>query len=177
MQQRKIMFRIKKQPFSWAPKGLNSSQESYNMSWFLHLLSYLQRNKGKIYACWLKHETIKFKFKSESLFTASWLNSILLEYLKFISMNGFYCRCDFPLFRLNFCHLLERHIKQTGFQAVFLCILMNTSFPSLLFGSVRKIFAVLKKCLFYLHCTSSLCKKMCQRKYNTILPSPKYMKI
>lgn len=148
------------------------------MSWFLYLLSYLWRNKGKIYACWLKHETIKFKFKSESLFTASWLNSILLEYLKFISMNGFYCRCDFPLFRLNFCHLLERHIKQTGFQAVFLCILMNVSVPSLQFGSVRKIFAVLylKKNVYSISTVHLLYVKMCQRKYNTVLPSWKYMK-
>lgn len=98
---------------------------------------------------------VKFELQSESLLTLFKLNAILLEYLKFISVNAFFCQYGFPLFRLNSYHLLE-HIKQIDLQAVFAYILVNVSVPSLLFGRVSQILTayVFKESLFFLHCTS-----------------------
>lgn len=76
-----------------------------------------------------------------------------------------YCHCDVPLFRLNFCHLLERHITWTELelQAVFACTFwwMHLSQVCCLEMLGRYLQYIFKKYVFfYLQCTSSACKNV-----------------
>lgn len=72
-----------------------------------------------MYICLSKKKIkIKFELQSEGLFTVSNPNAILLEYLRFISVNEFYSPYGFLFFRLNSHHLLERRIKQRDLQSM-----------------------------------------------------------
>lgn len=84
-----------------------------------------------------------------------------------------YCHCDVPLFRLNFCHLLERHITWTELelQAMFACTFwwMHLSQVCCLEMLGRYLQYIFKKYVYSISNVHLLHVKMCQRKYNLLL--------